>query len=102
VPGATVVSPPLAVAATAVIVSVDEPLFTEFNVTGLLLHFAVTPAGNPLTVRLVGPLYVPFPASVTTSDIAAPCATTSALDAAVTVNAGGVKVTVIGKVLVAV
>jgi len=96
-----IVAEPIFVVDAAVSVRVLAPV-SEANVTGLLLHFAVTPAGNPLTVRLVGPLYVPFPASVTTSDIAAPCATTSALDAAVTVNAGGVKVTVIGKVLVAV
>jgi hypothetical protein len=50
----------------AVSVSVDAPL-SAFSVTELLLHEAVTPAGNPLTLRVTAPLYVALPANETTS-----------------------------------
>jgi hypothetical protein len=38
---------------------VDEPEPDALNVTGLLLHEAVRLAGNPLTLRLTGPLKEP-------------------------------------------
>jgi len=39
----------------AVKVSVDEPL-SALSVTGLLVHEAVTPGGNPLTLKVTTPL----------------------------------------------
>jgi hypothetical protein len=38
----------------AVNVSVDEP-FSPLNVTGLLLHDAVTPLGRPVAVSVTAP-----------------------------------------------
>jgi hypothetical protein len=82
-------------------VSVLVPL-SEESVTGLLLHAAVTPTGNPLTLRVTAPLNVPLPASVTRSVADAPCTTASELEAVVSESVAGVKVTVMGNVLVAV
>ena len=90
------VAEPTYAANEAVSVKVEEPL-SPFNVTGLPLHEAVTPLGRPLTLRLTGPLYVPLPATVTTSDPVFPCIADKAVEAAEIVSAGGVSVTVMGK-----
>jgi hypothetical protein len=95
-----IVAEPTVAVIEGVSVSVLVPL-SEESVTGLLLQVAVTPAGNPLAVRVTAPLYVPLPASVTRSVAEAPCKTASELEAVVSESVGGVKVTVIGSVLVA-
>jgi hypothetical protein len=95
----TVTEPTVAVEET-VRVTVLVPL-SEESVTGLPLHDAVTPAGKPLTLRVTAPLNVPFPASVTRSATDVPCPTTSELEAVVSVSVGGVNVTAMGKVVLA-
>ena len=96
----TVVEVTVAVAA-AVSVKVLVP-HSEESVSGLLLHVAVTPVGNPLTLSATAPLYVPFPANVSTSLAEVPCMTDSELEAEVIVNVGGVSVTYTGTVAAAV
>jgi hypothetical protein len=65
----------------AVNVSVEEPL-SPLSATGLLLHDAVTPLGNPLTLRLTAPLYVASPTSEIASVTVFPCTTVRVLEAA--------------------
>lgn len=84
----------------AVNVKVLLPLSAE-SVTGLLLQPAVTPAGRPLTLKLTAPVKVPFPASVTSSVPHLPCTMAAAAEEVVSESAGGVRVTVIGTVMVA-
>jgi hypothetical protein len=50
-----IVADPTAAEEEAVSVKVEEPV-SPFNVTGLLLHEAVTPFGRPLTLRLTAPM----------------------------------------------
>jgi hypothetical protein len=90
------VAEPTVAADEANSVNVEEP-FSPLSVTGLLLHEAVTPLGRPLTVRLTGPLYVPLPATETTTDPVFPCIADKAVEAAEIASAGGVSVTVMGK-----
>ena len=80
-PVTVIVADPGLPAEEAVNVSVDEPL-SPFSVTGLLLHDAVTPLGNPLTVKLTAPLYVALPASEIASVTVLPCTTVKELEAA--------------------
>ena len=62
---------PVAAAAVAVRVKVGA-LAPFVKVTGLALHVAVTPVANPVTLSVIGPLKVPFPASATVSLTLAP------------------------------
>lgn len=66
---------------------------SELKATALLLHVAVTPAGNPLTARLTVPVYVPLPTIVITFVADWPWRKDSELDAGVTDSVGGVSVT---------
>jgi len=100
----------------AVTVTVAEPSFAgadavnvsvlfalpALSVSGLELHVAVTPLGSPLTLRVTAPDKVPFPARVTTSVTLLPCPTASEAEAGVSESVGGVSVTVMGTVDVAV
>jgi len=79
----------------AVRVRVDERA-SETSVTGLTLHAAVTPVGNPLTVSVAAPVKVELPARPTTSVTDAPCAAESVVEAGVTVSVAGERVTVMG------
>jgi hypothetical protein len=49
------VADPTVAAEEAVSVSVEDP-FSPLNVTGLLLHDAVNPLGNPLTPSVTAPV----------------------------------------------
>lgn len=95
-----IVAEPTFAVEDAVSVSVDVPL-SPLSVTGLLLHPAVTPLGSPLRLRLAAPLYVPLPVRLTTSVTDLPCTTETGLEAAATVSAGAVSVTVIGTLALA-
>ena len=75
------VAVPTIAADEAVNVSVEEPL-SPAHVTGLLLHEAVTPLGNPLTLRLAAPIYVMSPANEIGSVTVFPCTTDKEVDAA--------------------
>ena len=76
-----IVADPTAAAEEAVSVKVEEPV-SPFNVTGLLLHEAVTPLGRPLTLSVTAPLYVMLPANEIASVTVFPCTTGRVVEAA--------------------
>jgi hypothetical protein len=85
-------------AGTAVVaesVSVDEPVF-EFNVTGLLLHAAVTPLGRPEIAKPTVPWKEPPAVNVKTSVADPPCTTGRCVTAGEKLSVGAVKTTVNG------
>jgi len=86
-----VVDPATAVPA-AVSVSVADPL-SPLSVSGFLLHAAVTPAGNPLTLSVTAPMYVALPVIVTASVADEPLAAETELVAVANVSTGGESVT---------
>jgi hypothetical protein len=66
------------------------------------LHDAVTPLGNPLTLSVTGPLYVPFAVKIIASVAVLPCTALTVPDAVASASVGGVSETVSGRFALAV
>jgi hypothetical protein len=83
-------------AGAAVSVNVELPL-PFASVIPFVLHEAVTPFGNPLTLSVTAPLNAPFAARLIASVAVLPCTTLTELDAVESASVGGVCETVSGR-----